>query len=85
MCVNYLDMNEFNKEALVDLMNDLYKNEISLMNNFLPNTKLKEKQRVEAKIIKKYEKTETPYQRVMTSKNIPDAKKKRAHLHLSKP
>ncbi len=66
----------FNNEALVPLMNDLYKNEMSLMNNyFLPNTKLKEKQRVEAKIIKKHEKPETPYQRVIKSKAIPDAKK----------
>lgn len=67
----------FNKEILVDLMNNLYKNEISLMNNyFLPNTKLKEKQRVEAKIIKKHEKPKTPYQRIMKSKDIPDEKKK---------
>jgi hypothetical protein len=66
----------FNKEVLVDLMNDLYKNEISLMNNyFLPNTKLKEKQRVEAKIIKKHEKPETPYQRIVKSKDISEAKK----------
>jgi hypothetical protein len=42
----------------------------------LPNTKLKEKQRVEAKIIKKHSLPETPYQRVMSSKYISDAKKK---------
>jgi hypothetical protein len=71
----------FNKEILVGLMNDLYKNEISLMNNyFLPNTKLKEKQRVDAKIIKKHEKPKTPYQRVMKSKDISNVKKEELTL-----
>ena len=66
----------FNKEVVVELMNDLYKNEMSLMNNyFLPNTKLKEKQRIEAKIIKKHERPETPYQRIIKSKYISDTKK----------
>jgi hypothetical protein len=66
----------FSNQNVVELMNDLYKNEISQMNNyFLPNTKLKEKQRVEAKIIKKYDKPETPYQRLMKSKYISQAKK----------
>lgn len=71
----------FNKEILVDLMNNLYKNEISLMNNyFLPNTKLKEKQRVEARIIKKHEKPATPYQRLINSKDITNIKKKELTL-----
>lgn len=71
----------FSNQALVELMNDLYKNEVSLMNNyFLPNTKLKEKQRVEAKIIKKHSAPETPYQRIMNSKHISDAKRKELTL-----
>jgi hypothetical protein len=42
------------------------------MNNyFLPNTKLKEKQRIEAKILKKHDKPATPYQRLMLSEHIP--------------
>lgn len=65
----------FDKQEVVELMNDLYRNEVSLMNNyFLPNTKLIEKQRVEAKIIKKYDKPCTPYQRLMNS-DISEAKK----------
>ncbi len=67
----------FNNQAVVELMNDLYKNEMSLMNNyFLPNTKLTEKQRVEAKIFKKHDKPTTPYQRLMKSEHIPELKKK---------
>lgn len=66
----------FGNQAIVGLMNDLYKNEISLMNNyFLPNTKLKEKQRVEAKILKKHDKPATPYQRLMLSEHISQEKK----------
>lgn len=64
------------KQNLVALMNDLYKNEVSLMNNyFLPNTKLKEKQRVDAKILKKHEKPKTPYQRLIESKALSTKKK----------
>ena len=57
-------------------MNDLYKNEMSQMNNyFLPNTKLTEKQRVESKIIKKHDKPATPYQRLMKSEDVTEEKK----------
>lgn len=67
----------FGNQAVVELMNDLYKNEMSQMNNyFLPNTKLTHKQRVESKIFKKHDKPETPYQRLMKSQDIPEAKKK---------
>ena len=66
----------FGNQAIVGLMNDLYKNEISLMNNyFLPNTKLKEKQRIEAKILKKHDKPATPYQRLMLSEHLSQEKK----------
>ena len=66
----------FDNPKLVALMNDLYKNEVSQMNNFfLPNFKLIAKQRVQSKIIKKHSKPATPYQRLMQSKHIPEAKK----------
>ncbi|MBA2650801.1 MAG: hypothetical protein H0U73_00820 [Tatlockia sp.] len=58
-------------------MNDLYKNEVSLLNNyFLPNTKLKGKQRVDAKVLKKHEKPKTPYQRLIESKHLSEKKKR---------
>lgn len=64
------------KQSLVELMNDLYKNEVSLLNNyFLPNTKLNEKQRVDAKILKKHEKPKTPYQRLIESKDLSEKNK----------
>lgn len=67
----------FDNEALVELMNDLYKNEVSQMNNFfLPNFKLIQKQRIQAKIIRKHSKPETPYQRLIKSDFIGEEKKK---------
>lgn len=66
----------FDNPKLVALMNDLYKNEVSQMNNFfLPNFKLIKKQRVQSKIIKKHSKPATPYQRLMQSEHITEAKK----------
>lgn len=66
----------FDNQAVVELMNDLYKNEISLLNNyFLPNFKLIKKERVESKIIKKHDVPATPYQRLMLSKHVTEEKK----------
>lgn len=56
---------------LVSLINDLYHNEFSWLHNyFCPAMKLTEKRRVGAKIIKKYDFPQTPYQRLMSSENI---------------
>lgn len=61
----------FSNPAVVELMNDLYKNELSQMNNyFLPNSKLTDKERIEAKIVKKHDKPATPYQRLIASPYI---------------
>lgn len=66
----------FENQAVVELMNTLYKNEISQLNNyFLPNFKLIKKERVESKIIKKHDVPATPYQRLMLSKHITEGKK----------
>jgi hypothetical protein len=68
----------FSNQAMVELMNDLYKNEISLMNNyFLPNAKLQEKQRIESKILKKHDKPATPYQRLMSSSHVTEQNKQK--------
>jgi len=58
----------FEDQQLVELMNDIYKNYWNpLQNYFLPTFKLKEKLRVGARIVKKYDKPKTPYQRVIES------------------
>ena len=71
-----LGYERFDNPAVVEMINALYKKEISLMNNyFLPNFKLVEKRRVDATIIKKHSKPATPYQRLMQSEHLTDAKK----------
>jgi len=66
----------FENQNIVSLMNDLYTNEASLMNNyFLPNFKLLEKERVDAKIVKKHSVPQTPYQRLLQSEAVPEERK----------
>jgi hypothetical protein len=58
----------FDNPKLVELMNDLYANEISLLFNFFyPCIKLIDKVRIQSSIKKKYDKPQTPYQRLMAS------------------
>ena len=67
----------FANEAVVEWMNDLYKNEVSQLNNFfLPNFKLIDKQRIKSKVIKKHSKPATPYQRLMQSEHVNADKRK---------
>ena len=64
--------------ALVDLMNNLYHNEWSLLHNYYyPSVKLEDKIRIQSKIKKKHQKPLTPYQRLMNSEHISDDQKKK--------
>ena len=63
-----LGYDRFDNPDLVPLVNDLYVNEWSLFNNyFCPTLKLKEKQRINSRYVKKYEPPQTPYQRLLDS------------------
>ncbi len=79
-----LGYDRFDKACLVDLLNDLYKNEWSLFNNFFcPSIKLTEKKRINSKYVKKYDEPKTPYQRLIASPDIsPEAKQKLTHTFL---
>ncbi len=67
----------FDTEKERDLFNDLFRNELRLYKNFfLPRMKLKEKVRVGSKIHRKYYSAKTPYQYLMESDQISEAKKK---------
>jgi hypothetical protein len=68
----------FDNPRLVDMMNGLYANEWSqLQNHFCPTLKLKEKSREGSRYTRRYHPPETPYQRVMNSGSITDAMKQR--------
>ncbi len=59
------------QQRLVKLMNDLYRNEWSLLQNFFcPTLKLKHKERINSKYQRKYHPPATPYQRLMESEYL---------------
>ena len=67
----WLGYNRFDNPQVVPLLNDLYKTEWRLFHNFFcPSVKLLEKKRVASKIIKRYDKPKTPYQRLMDSQHV---------------
>lgn len=56
----------YDTQEEIDIMNDLYRNELRLFKNFFqPVMKLKEKIRIKGKIHRKYDKAKTPYRRIM--------------------
>jgi len=66
-------------ELELDIMNDLYRNELRLYKNFfMPNVKLIEKKRVGKygeKIKKKYDKAKTPFKRVLACEQVDEQTK----------
>ena len=68
----------YGTERQVDLLNDLYRNEWRLYENFFqPTVKLIEKKRIGGHVHKKYDKATTPYKRIMTSDQVDAAAKER--------
>ena len=62
----------------VELMNEIYKIYWNpLLNHFTPTLKLIEKSRIGGKVIKKYDKPKTPYQRLMDSDTLTMTQKER--------
>lgn len=78
-----LGYDRFDTEKVVDLMNDLYKNEWSFyQNHFCPTMKLAEKKKINSRYYKRYDKPKTPYQRLIESKYIAqDAKDRLERQH----
>ncbi|MCG2706929.1 MAG: hypothetical protein L6254_05255 [Candidatus Omnitrophica bacterium] len=63
-------------QKIVPLMNNLYTAEWRLFHNFFcPSVKLIEKKRVASKTIKRYDMPKTPYQRVLESPEVSNARK----------
>lgn len=64
-------------KALVELMNEIYRDYwCPLQNFFIPTMKLIRKERIGAKIKKKYELPKTPYERVLACPDVPEENKK---------
>ena len=65
----------FEGEEARTVMAELYENYNKLVNFFFPSMKIIAKQRVDAKLIKKYDAAKTPYRRLMESTAVSDAEK----------
>ena len=72
----YIGYDRLNNPEQLDLLNDLYRNDLNyFLNFFLPSMKLISKERQGSKIKKKYDKAKTPFQRLLESKEIGEDKK----------
>lgn len=68
----------FDNPMLLELMNDLYANEWSLLQNFFcPTLKLKTKTRIGSRYHKTYHAPQTPYERVLACECVADEQKQR--------
>lgn len=68
----YIGYERFDHPELADFLNHIYTSEWRLfMNYFVPSSKLMEKQRVGAKVIKHYDTPQTPYERILNMNVIP--------------
>lgn len=74
----YLGYARFDRPELVEMLNDLYRNEWRLFHNFfLPVFKLIDKQRVGGRIVKVHDPPKTPCQRLLEHPDVPRATKKK--------
>ena len=72
----WLGYDRLDRPEIVPLMNALYTSEWRLfLNFFCPSVKLLEKKRIASKIVKRYDKPKTPYQRILESPDISEKTK----------
>ena len=78
-----LGYERFSDPSLVPMLNDLFKNDLSLFNNhFIPSMKLASKKRVGSNILKKYHKPITPYASLLQDETLsPLNKQKLIEFH----
>lgn len=67
----------YDTEAQLNLLNELYATLRLYTNFFQPTMKLKSKERVGSKVIKRYDDAQTPYQRVLAAPQVSEADKQR--------
>ena len=69
----WLGYRRYDTKEQLELINDLYRNELGVFNNFFkPVMKIRRKEKINNSVCKKvYDTAQTPYQRLMQSKQIP--------------
>lgn len=74
----WLGYSRFDNPEVVAPINDLYTSQWCLYHNFFcPSVKLIEKKRIASKVIKRYDKPQTPFQRLLDSSDISDTIKQK--------
>lgn len=83
----YVGYARYDREAEVQLLEELYERVRVYVNFFLPSQKLKEKVRRGSRVHKRYHRAQTPYQRVLASKEVSarDKRKLRAQYQKLNP
>ena len=61
----------YDTQEQIDILNELYEILRLYLNFFVPVMKLKEKVKTGSKIIKRYDKPKTPYQRLLLARDVP--------------
>ena len=74
----------FEGEQARSVMAELYEHYNKLVNFFFPSMKIISKERVDAKLIKKYDTAKTPYRRLMESADVTAAEKQQLHQRKNK-
>ena len=74
---HWIGYDRFDNQKQLDALNDLYRNELRLFNNFFsPVMKILSKEKVNNSVCKKkYDQAKTPYQRLMESNQLSQEKK----------
>lgn len=72
---NYVGHYRYDDEQQRAVLNELYSHLRIYLNYFQPLMKLKSKQRIGSKVIKKYDQPKTPYQRLLELDEIEESKK----------
>lgn len=75
---HWIGYDRFDNQKQLDAINDLYRNELRLFNNFFsPVMKILSKEKVNNSVCKKkYDEAKTPYQRLMESSQLSQEKKR---------
>ena len=72
----FIGYERLDQPEYVPILDDIYEDWCLLHNHFIPMMKLTQKQRVGSRVIKLYDRPQTPYQRVMRS-NLPTKEKRK--------
>lgn len=67
----------YDTEEQIGILNELYEVLRLYLNFFIPVMKLKEKERIGSKVIKRYDKPKTPYQRIIEAEDVDEKVKER--------